>query len=194
MSPGDIVVLSGAIPEGLDVETWARVAHSVVAAGGRVVVDRQGAALVEALRTGVVSMTKPNESEVGAIPGVRVDDPRLSRAIVGLRWMVSNGVNEPVVSLGVRGIVHRWGDAIMLTSCPVAEARVSVAAGDAFVAGYCVGVSGQRSTNVKPIDLAIAAAAAHVAGDAGLRSVHERIASIERAVLEPLQEPGSVDA
>lgn len=186
ISPDDIVVLSGAIPDGLDDETWARAAHSIVAAGGCVVVDGQGAALVEAIRTGVVSMTKPNENEAGAIPGVGVDDPLLSRAIAGLRWMVAQGVDEPVVSLGARGIVHRWNDTIMLTSCPIAEARVSVAAGDAFVAGYCVAASEERSTKVKPIDFAVAAAAAHVAGDAGLRSVHERIASIDRAVLESL--------
>jgi hypothetical protein len=43
-----------------------------------------------------------------------------------------------------------------------------------------------------PVDLAVAAAAAHVAGDVGLRSVHERIASIDRAVLESLQVRGSV--
>lgn len=186
VSPGDIVVLSGAIPDGLDVDTWARMAHSVVAAGGSVVVDGQGAALVEAVRTGVVAMTKPNEHEAGAIPGVRVDDPLLSRAIAGLRWMASHGVDEPVVSLGARGIVHRWDDAIMLTSCPVAEARVAVAAGDAFVAGYCVGASGQGPTKLKPIDLAIAAASAHVAGDAGLSSIHERIESIDSAVLDSL--------
>lgn len=186
MSPGDIIVLSGAIPDGLDVETWARAAGSVVAAGGRVVVDGQGAALVEAIRTRVLSMTKPNEDEARAIPGVRVDDPLLSRAIAGLRWMVSNGVDEPVVSLGARGIVHRRDDAIVLASCKVAEARVSVAAGDAFVAGYCVAASGEGSTKLTPIDLAVAAAAAHVAGDVGLTSVHERIASIDRTVLGSL--------
>lgn len=74
----------------------------------------------------------------------------------------------------------------MLTSCPVAEARVAVAAGDAFVAGYCVGASGQGPTKLKPIDLAIAAASAHVAGDAGLSSIHERIESIDSAVLDSL--------
>lgn len=184
--PGDIVVLSGAVPDGIDAVTWALAAESIVAAGGDVVVDGQGAALVEAVCTGAVTMTKPNEDEVNVLPGVRHYEPVLSRAVAGLRWMLSQGVDEPVVSLGARGIVHCLDDVIMLTSCPVAEARIAVAAGDAFVAGYCVGASGQSTSKVLPVDLAVASAAAHVAGDVGLKTVRARISSIEKTVLEPL--------
>jgi len=157
--PGDIVTFNGGLVGGQPTHTWARIAERVHTAGATVIADIQGEALVSAVATGKVTAAKPNEEEVRALPGVSsVDDP-IEAGVSGVRTLYGFGVTNPMVTLGSQGVVHIADGDIHLSTCPVSNPKLVVGAGDAFLAGFCVGLGG-----TDPVRYALAVAAAHVSG------------------------------
>ena len=178
IEPGDIVTLNGALPGGVRPEIWAEAAQEIAALNATVVADVQDAALVAVLRTGVVSMAKPNEDEARVIPGVsQAGDLALASVV----WMSEQGVADPIVSVGEGGVVHIVANAISRSWCPVAEPRIAVGAGDAFVAGYCATLTDSPLSGHSSVDAGLANAALHVAGhspsgrSAAVRKAAERV-------------------
>jgi len=179
IQPGDIVTLNGGLPGGPSVDTWARIAEQAYSEGATVIADIQGEAFVSAVATGKVSAAKPNEEEVRALPGVAGADS-LEAAVAGVRALRGFGVADPMVTLGARGVVHIVDDTICLSHCPVADPRLVVGAGDAFLAGYCAGLGG-----TDPVRFALAVAAAHVSGlDLGHADFASFLDAVRTAALE----------
>lgn len=154
---GDIVTLNGSLPVGVPSTYWKDLATAVLATGAEVVIDIQGEALRQMLGTADLLAAKPNEHECAALPSARGrTGPTIATG--ALRDLAEGGVAIPMVTLGSQGVAHLVDGRAVRSWCP-ASARVLVGAGDAFLAGFCVAVvEGDRS----PIDLALAAAAAHI--------------------------------
>ena len=164
IQPGDIVTLNGGLLGGQPTDTWARIVEQAYAQGATVVADIQGETLVAAVSTGKVSAAKPNEEEVRALPGVDGGTDPIEAGVLGVRALCGFGVTDPMVTLGARGVVHIVDGEIHLSRCPVADPKVVVGAGDAFLAGYCVGLSSNPIPGADPVRFALAVAAAHVNG------------------------------
>ena len=161
---GDIVTLNGSTCKGLPSDTWAALASGLIERGADVIVDAQNEALLDALDVQGVTLFKPNDDEIMAIPAVQAADDRVGAALEVLR---DAGARVPLVSLGARGVafLDERGDRITGT-CHVDSPIQSVMAGDAFVAGFVWGmVVGEDSREW--IRHGLAAAAAHVAGKTG---------------------------
>ncbi|NHB84847.1 hypothetical protein G7085_10200 [Tessaracoccus sp. HDW20] len=97
----DIVTLNGSTCTGLPTSTWADLASGLIAQGVRVVVDAQGAALIEALKVPGVLAFKPNDDEIMAIPEVAASEDPVGTALGMFR---AAGATLPLVSLGGEGV------------------------------------------------------------------------------------------
>lgn len=177
--PGDVVSFNGAVPPGVRPEVWAEVAVTVAGRGVVVVADAQDDALLALLNSGVVTMAKPNLDEAKALVPVRdaCEEQVVRTAIDSMCW---RGVRAPVVSVASRGVVHLDNGHLTRSTCEVQRPRMQVGAGDAFVAGYCAGLLDPRWRGYSAVEVALATAATHVAGDqVDVTAVGERARSIQ---------------
>ena len=128
------VVLSGSLPPGMPVETYATITTRVQASGSAVVLDTSGGPLKAALTAGP-RIIKPNQHELAELLG----EPLHTRdALVAAGRALLNGPQAPewvVISLGDDGALFLTR-AQALHAHPVTVAVTStVGAGDAMVAG-----------------------------------------------------------
>ena len=165
--PGDVVTLNGSVPAVVPPEALAGTVRALVARGARVISDNQGPYLVAAVGTGLLSAVKPNDDEVRALGALRRADDVAGH----LATLAGHGVGLPIITLGAGGVAHLDGGVAWRGGCPVDRPRLSVGAGDAFVAGLAVGVLEGRGVR-DTVAWASACAAAHVAGvhDAAFRT------------------------
>ncbi|MBD3773896.1 MAG: 1-phosphofructokinase family hexose kinase [Rhodobacteraceae bacterium] len=136
LSPGLPVVLSGGLPPGLPVDTWARLQMQAGAAGARVLLDTSGDALVAALNGmhgALPYAVKPNRHELEVWTGTTLSDLCALQA-AGLD-LIERGVALVVISMGTDGalFIDRSG-ALVARPARLAQGS-SVGAGDAMVAG-----------------------------------------------------------
>lgn len=167
IEPGDLISFNGSLPDGSAPQAWADAAEVVNDRGALLVADVQGLAMLRLLETGYVLAAKPNEDEAREFIGTKNDLTTFESAIVAVRRMHTLGVVDPVVTLGRLGALHLREDVIVHSTCLSDSPQVEVGAGDVFVAGYCVVLSGQRWTEFTPVDVGLAAASAHVDGFEG---------------------------
>lgn len=134
LTAGMPVVLSGSLPKGLPADAWAQLQATVSAAGGRVLLDTSGDALVAALGHATPPyVVKPNRHELEAWTGRALTD-RASLLAAG-RSLLDRGIALVAISMGSDGalFLDRSG---ALVARPARLAQGStVGAGDAMVAG-----------------------------------------------------------
>ena len=170
VGPGDLVVLNGSTPQGLDPDTWTRIGRAAVDRGAILLLDIYGAPLPHALENLPVAICKPNEEEIRILPGVGElsGDAAVDAA---LHFLVDRGVRWPVVSRGAEGLRFLAEGRIGTACLPVALPRFLVGAGDACMGGLAVALR-RGMPFLEAIRYAVAVAAAHVAG-VGMRRVGE---------------------
>lgn len=174
---GDIVTLNGSTCTGLASSTWADLASALIDRGADVIVDAQSDALLDALDVPGVTLFKPNDDEILAIPAVQRADDRVAAALDVLRGA---GARVPLVSLGARGVAFiDDGGVPVHGACPVDAPVQSVMAGDAFVAGFVWGMLHEQSPR-EIVRHGLAAAGAHVAALTGDALLARAMANLER--------------
>jgi tagatose 6-phosphate kinase len=154
------VVLSGSLPEALPPDAYAILVEAARAAGARVVLDADGAALRSGVRAGP-DVVKPNLAELQAATGIA----ELAPACAALR---NAGARAVVASLGPAGLAADTADGRWTVEPPVTVAGNPTGAGDAAVAALTAGlVAGQPWPErlAEAIAVSAAAARAPVAGD-----------------------------
>ena len=135
------VILSGSLPPGLPLSTYARLIRLLACRRVRVVVDTSGPALRRSL-SAKPWLIKPNREEAEALLGMRLT----SRARVAeAAWsLVRRGPQAVLLSLGGDGaVLARRGNRLLWAKPPRVAVRSSVGAGDALAAGF---VAGHRLT------------------------------------------------
>lgn len=163
--PGDLVTFNGAVPDGIDDRIWARTAEALLGRDVTLIADVQGTSLLRLLASrGDIAMVKPNTDEAQDL--TPHDDGRdlWRTARTALASMSAAGVADPVVSMGGSGVLHLVAEVRRRSWCPVPTARLTVGAGDAFVAGYCSAIDSADWAHVEPVTLGLATAAAHISG------------------------------
>ena len=163
-SPGaPFVVASGSLPPGVPQDFYAQLAQRVRASGSRLALDASGEPLRLALEVGVW-LTKPNDTELAALCGVREGDEE--SLVEAAHRLVERGSTELVVlSLGSAGayVAGKGLDGEHLRS-PVVPVRSRVGAGDSMV-GAMVAGSAQGMDTEAIARLGVAAGAAAVMQD-----------------------------
>ena len=133
--PGDIVVLSGSLPPGAPADTYAAWITRCKAAGARVFLDADGAALAEGLRAKPF-LVKPNDEELSRLLGRELRGvPALADAA---RQLVASGVENVVVSMGGAGAIYANADMLLRTEGLRVPVRSTVGAGDSVVAALAL--------------------------------------------------------
>lgn len=154
------VVVSGSVPEGVDVGIFARLVELVP--GTAVIVDTSGPALTAALASGA-HLVKPSARELAAAVGREL----LTEAdiIDAARQVKSESdVDVLVVSIGPGGAVVVTGDETIRLRAPTVQVRSAVGAGDSMVAGIATGLNRELDLT-QAVALGVAAGTATVLTD-----------------------------
>ena len=170
LSPGDLVTLSGSLPPGAPVDTYARIVRLCRERGVVAFLDTSG----EPLRLGVASvpaLMKPNDEELAELAGRRAEDP--DEIVRAARELIAGGVEAVAVSLGAAGAILVEKDQAWQGSAHAPEVVNTVGCGDAFAAGWIAArLSGADGAAQLREALAVGAANAMTHGAGIIRPEH----------------------
>nr|WP_297174235.1 1-phosphofructokinase [uncultured Agathobaculum sp.] len=158
LCPGDIVVLSGSLPQGVPTDTYGVWTAACRKAGALVFLDADG----EALAHGVAAkpyLIKPNTHELSQLVGrtlAHIDD-----LLAAARGIIASGVARVVVSMGKNGALFISREQVYRAEGISVPIGSTVGAGDSMVAALAYAAAcGMDDENTAR--LAIAASAASV--------------------------------
>lgn len=152
------LVLSGSLPDGAPLDTYARLADAAPA-GCKVVLDTSGPAL-EAGAAAPLFLVKPNINELSALAGTVVEDEEHIRD-VARSLLRRGGVEVVVTSLGAGGATATTLSEHWHVHAPTVRFRSAVGAGDSMVGGMVAALA-QGASLRDAIRYGVAAGAATV--------------------------------
>ncbi len=159
---GDLLILSGSLPDSVDPSVAGEVVTIGSDAGARTIVDIHG----EALRIAAAGrpwILKCNRRELGELLGApSLDDvvalPDLAARIEEVR---ATGIEIVVVTLGAEGALVADADGVVHASAPAIEEVNATGSGDLLLAGLAVGIErGQRPRDAIALGVACGTAGA----------------------------------
>ena len=130
--PGDLWILSGSLPPGVDSGFYARLVRLIQTRGARALLDASG----EPLRLGCTAspcLVKPNAVEAAEMTGFQIQTDR--DALDAACAFLDQGVEYVALSLGVKGLLLASAHEVVRAEPPRIQARSPVGAGDALLAG-----------------------------------------------------------
>jgi 6-phosphofructokinase 2 len=129
----EISVISGSLPEGVNVEFMKELIQICKNKNSKVVVDTSGKSLTEAVNEGVY-LIKPNIGELAVLTGK--NELTVHTMEAAAKQLLSNGSAEiVVVSMGASGATLFTKNEKIYQPAPVVKVRSTVGAGDSMVAG-----------------------------------------------------------
>jgi len=131
----ELLILSGSLPRGFAIDTYAALVRQAHAGGRRCLVDASGELLRQALSARPF-LVKPNRDEAEALLGRKVDG--VAAAVDALREIAVHGVAMPVLSLGAAGAVGLDGEGAWHATVELEQVCNAVGSGDCFLAGMAV--------------------------------------------------------
>ncbi len=134
---GDVLILSGSIPRGLDCNIYSDIMQRLSARGVKFAVDAEKDLLLNTLKHKPF-VIKPNNHEVSEIFGASVDSPEI--ALVYAKKLQQMGALNVLISLGSMGAVLL--DEKGISHCKKAHNGTvinTVGAGDSMLAGFIAG-------------------------------------------------------
>jgi len=129
---GDLCVMSGALPPGAPIDTYARLVRAIQAKGGWAALDTSGPALAAGCRARP-DFIKPNSIEAFSLTQNRMETP--VALVKGLEAILAMGPRRVLLSLGARGAAVASDDYVWMARPPDIEEVSAVGAGDALMAG-----------------------------------------------------------
>jgi 1-phosphofructokinase family hexose kinase len=139
VKPGDIVTLSGSLPEGLRDDTYMHFIRAIQHKGGVCLLDSYGPGLAQGVEAAPF-LVKPNAEELGSSFGVPVKTRE--QVLKAAHMLIRKGVRGVVVTLGASGAVavtHR--ETLYVAPLPTPRGLLSpVGCGDSFMGGLAWGL------------------------------------------------------
>lgn len=158
IQPGDIVILSGSLPAGVDRGLYGKWTAYFRGLGACVYLDADG----EPMRAGLAAvpyMIKPNNDELAALLGKT--SLTVEEMITEGKRLLDTGIAEVVISLGGDGALFVGGEGCYRAEALRVPVKSTVGAGDSVVAAMACGQA-RRLTREERIRLAVAMGAASV--------------------------------
>jgi len=133
------IVASGSLPPGVPSDFYAEVATIARQRGQKFVLDTSGAALSAAVGHGL-ELLKLSLTELEFMIGRKAPDAATQEQEVAA--LARSGASRRIaVSLGREGAILGNGESVLRLPAPAVQARSSVGAGDAFLAGLVLGLA-----------------------------------------------------
>ncbi len=161
LKSGDMVILSGSLPPGAPVDTYARLIHLAKSRGTLCALDSSGDALVAGCRA-QPEWIKPNVEEAAYLTGLDMNRISWQEALLQIKTF---GVQYVLLTAGERGViladaVHAWH-----ALPPKVAATSTVGAGDAALASaICAWRNGSNLQEIARRSAAAGTAAALLEG------------------------------
>ncbi|MDL2289211.1 1-phosphofructokinase family hexose kinase [Clostridia bacterium OttesenSCG-928-F22] len=131
---GDILILSGSLPRGLDVNIYAAIVQKVQAKGVRCIVDAAGEPLKAAIEQAPF-LIKPNLEELGMLHGGRLSGAE--DAYECAKKILQKGVRYVLVSMGEQGaMLCSLQHGAYVIPAATGKVRSTTGAGDALLGGF----------------------------------------------------------
>jgi 6-phosphofructokinase 2 len=155
----DYLVLSGSLPRGVPVDSYARLIAELRERGAAIILDTSGPALRRTLEGGGIFLVKPSRGELEQFAGRKLeDDPALLEAA---REIVRSGLAKHIaVTLGHQGALLVSSEHELRLTALAVEVRSAVGAGDSFLGAATFALaSGQTIAQAMQLGLAAGTAA-----------------------------------
>lgn len=159
------IVISGSLPPGAPVDTYAKLATRASKIGAHVALDSSGAAFVQCLGP-ALSIFKLNEEELGNISGAPVYDRE--RCIAAARQLLAAGPKMAAITRGAKGAILVTASEAWDAGAPLVHAISSIGAGDTFLAILIEALSRGQTPEVGLRHAVAAASAALLTEGTGL--------------------------
>lgn len=140
--PGSYFVMSGSLPPGAPIDTYASLTRQATGKGAHVVVDSSGEMLVRSLGP-ALELFKLNETELEEITGAPVYDRE--RCIAAARLLLAGGARMAAITRGAKGALLVTLSDAWHASAPTVHAVSTVGAGDTFLGTLLLALSRQHS-------------------------------------------------
>lgn len=172
--PGDLWVLAGSLPPGVEPGYYGWLIDVIQAAGARAILDTSGAAL-EAAVSHKPYLVKPNEHEAAKLTGLAVDTA--VDLITAAQAVQARGPANVVVSMGKAGALLWDGEDAWQAASPSINERNPIGAGDSMVGGLVWALAqGESLPDALRWGIACGAATASMSGTAvGTRPLVEKL-------------------
>jgi 1-phosphofructokinase family hexose kinase len=144
LRPGDLLILSGSLPRGVEDDFYSSLVALGRLRGARTIVDADGASLTKAVAAKPWAV-KCNLHEFRGIapdaPADVFDDEDRSRLVTAMRALVASGVQLVIVTLGAAGLVAVTGTQFFDVEAASVETKNATGSGDTFLAGFASALS-----------------------------------------------------
>ena len=158
LQDGDILILSGSIPKGLQEDIYENICEKVKNKNIKIVVDACGELLLKTLKYRPF-LIKPNQEELEELFNIKISNK--DEAITYAKKLQQQGAKNVLVSMGSQGavIVDETGHSYKKEALNTDKRVNTVGAGDSMVAGF---IAGYKLFNnyEKALQMGIAAATA----------------------------------
>lgn len=136
ITAGDVLVLSGSIPKGVQAEVYREWVDFFSGLGVRVILDADG----DPMRQGVKAkpyLVKPNDLELSRLIGCELTGE--DALITAGKQLMNDGIREVLISRGDRGAVYLSGEGSYRADGLKVPVLSTVGAGDSMVAAMAYG-------------------------------------------------------
>ncbi|CDF57660.1 1-phosphofructokinase [Thermobrachium celere] len=135
VNSNDVVVLSGSLPKGLNVDTYKIMIEKLKEIGVKIILDAEGEALRKGIEAGPL-LIKPNLNELKTIVncGESLEDIKKAVSVI-----VDKGITT-VVSMGEKGAILFNKDECFYSKPIKVDVKSTVGAGDSMVAAFAIGI------------------------------------------------------
>lgn len=137
VAESDLVLIGGSLPDGVPTNTCGKLIRKFKANGKKVILDTRGPALSEAIAD-VPYMVKLDLEQAKVY--IAKKRPNRKEICTLASRLHSNGIEIVAITLGKAGAIVACSEGIMLAVPPTIETVNSYGSGDAFVAGFAVGL------------------------------------------------------
>jgi 1-phosphofructokinase len=180
---GDLVVLSGSLPAGVPVGTYANLIRELTRLGAKTYFDADGAALQAGLEAQPF-LIKPNRLEAETLLQMQIESP--TDALEAARRFQTLGAWQVVLSLGADGALFVSSDEAVFAQPPAVQVHSTVGSGDALLSGV-VAAQLQGLSWLETARYATAVAAARVTSvSLEFPNPAEIMALLERVQVSPI--------
>lgn len=176
---GDILVLAGSLPRGIDVTVYKDWIEYFSAKGVLVFLDADGDCFKEAIQAAPY-LIKPNQDELGSLLGIALNNEE--DIISAAKELLQKGIKKVVVSMGAEGALFISDQGIYRAHPLKVPVSSTVGAGDSMVAAlaYCQ-LMGLNYEN--EIRLSMAMGAASVMCEGTQAPAMETVQSLSRQII-----------